>query len=268
MLRPEVVPPENLSNCCRIIFSGGNLLTTLHTKKIVPFDDRVCKQYKWVYKKEIFIGYWHDVPCFTCEIDERIIDPHIFHLVSLYNILGHVEKTSFLLIGQAFQILCWSVEHQFCGKCSNKMTPHGIERAMCCSNCKTQMYPRISPCVIVLITRGKHFLLARNINFPQPMFSTLAGFVEAGESVESALHREVEEEVDLKIKNISYYASQPWPFPNQLMLGFYAQYCSGEIKCNPKEIAEANWFTKENLPMIPPLSSIAGELIRNFLINN
>ena len=147
------------------------------------------------------------------------------------------------------------------------MIPHRFERAMCCSICKTQIYPRISPCVIVLITKEKQFLLARNINFPQPMFSTLAGFVEAGESVENALHREVEEEVDLKIKNISYYSSQPWPFPSQLMLGFYAQYCSGEIKCNPKEIAEANWFSKENLPMIPPISSIAGELIRNFLVN-
>tara|TARA_X000001036_G_scaffold103986_1_gene97213 strand:+ start:2434 stop:2802 length:369 start_codon:yes stop_codon:yes gene_type:complete len=122
--------------------------------------------------------------------------------------------------------------------------------------------------VIVLITKGEEFLLARNINFPQPMFSTLAGFLEAGESVENALHREVAEEVDLKIKNISYYGSQPWPFPSQLMLGFYAQYRSGEIQCNPKEIAEAYWFSKKDLPMIPPASSIAGELIRNFLINN
>ena len=268
MLRPEVNPLKAFKNCSRIIFSGGNLLTSLSNREFVPFDDRDCRQHNWVYAKEIFIGYWNDVPCLTCEIDESLVDYNIFQLVSLYNILGHVEKSLFLLIGQAFQILCWSMEHQFCGKCGNKMIPHEYERAMCCSICKSQVYPRISPCVIVLVTRGEQFLLARNINFPQPMFSTLAGFLEAGESVENALHREVEEEVDLKIKNISYYGSQPWPFPSQLMLGFYAQYCSGEIKCNPKEIAEASWYSRKNLPMIPPASSIAGELIRNFLINN
>ena len=268
MLRPEVNPPEVFKTCYRIIFSSGNLLTSLPKKEYIPFEDYDCRQHHWVYTKEIFIGYWNDIPCFTCEIDGNLIDYDTFQLVSLYNILGHVEKSLFLLIGQAFQILCWAIEHQFCGKCSNKMTPHMHERAMCCSICNRLVYPRISPCVIVLITRGEQFLLAHNINFPKPMFSTLAGFIEAGESVENALHREVKEEVDLKIRNISYYGSQPWPFPSQLMLGFYAEYRSGEIKCNPKEIVEASWFSRKNLPMIPPASSIAGELIRNFLINN
>jgi len=268
MLRPEVNQPKTFKNCYRVIFSDGNLLTRPSNRTFFPFDDHDCRQYSLVYEREIFIGYWNDIPCFSCEIDESLLDHDTFQLVSLYNILGHVEESLFSLIGQAFQILCWSIDHQFCGKCGNKTIPHEHERAMCCNICNSQVYPRISPCVIVLITKGEKCLLARNINFPQPMFSTLAGFVEAGESVENALHREVAEEVGLKIKNISYYGSQPWPFPSQLMLGFYAQYCSGEIHCNPKEIAEASWFSKTDLPMIPPASSIAGELIRNFLINN
>ena len=148
------------------------------------------------------------------------------------------------------------------------MLAHIEEQAMQCAFCNTMIYPRISPCIIVLVTRGEKLLLARNTNFPRSMFSTLAGFIEVGESVEEAVEREVKEEVGISITDISYFGSQPWPFPSQLMLGFYAQYLSGDISCNPDEIEEAYWFSKHTLPLIPPTSSIAGRLINTFVNKN
>ena len=158
MLRPEVNRPKAFKNCYRIIFSGGNLLTRQSNRGFVPLDDHDCREHDWVYEREIFIGYWNDIPCFTCEIDETLVDHDTFQLVSLYNILNRVEKSLFLLIGQAFQILCWSRDHQFCGKCGNKTVPHEHERAMCCNICNSQVYPRISTTVIVIITKGEKFL--------------------------------------------------------------------------------------------------------------
>jgi NAD+ diphosphatase len=139
------------------------------------------------------------------------------------------------------------------------------ERAMCCDSCTTAIYPRIAPCIIVLVTRGEELLLARNVNFPRPMYSTLAGFIEAGESAEETLIREVREEVGIEVGNLSYFHSQSWPFPSQLMLGFFAEYVSGEIVCDPAEIADARWFHYRELPPTPPASSISGQLIEHYV---
>jgi NAD+ diphosphatase len=136
---------------------------------------------------------------------------------------------------------------------------------MRCEPCGTLNYPRIAPCVIVLVTRGEELLLARNANFPRPMYSTLAGFIEVGESVEETLVREVREEVGVEVRNLRYFQSQSWPFPNQLMLGFFAEYAGGEIVCDPSEIADARWFHHRELPMIPPGASVSGQLIRHYI---
>ena len=112
-------------------------------------------------------------------------------------------------------------------------------------------YPKLSPSIIVLVRRGEEALLARNEAWPTGMFSTLAGFVEPGESIEQTVHREVSEEVGIRVKNIHYLGSQSWPFPNSLMLGFHADYDSGEIVCQEGEIAEAEWFKYDNLPNVP-----------------
>jgi NAD+ diphosphatase len=112
---------------------------------------------------------------------------------------------------------------------------------------------------------GRGIVLARNANFPQPMYSTLAGFIEAGETAEQTLQREVREEVGVDITNVRYFQSQSWPFPNQLMLGFFAEYAGGEIVCDLTEIADARWFHYSDLPMIPPISSISGQLIHHYI---
>lgn len=155
----------------------------------------------------------------------------------------------------------WRSRHRFCGKCATLMIDKVEERARMCTKCDCVIYPKISPCVIVLVTRGEEMLLARSPHFPPLWMSTIAGFVEIGESVEQTVIREVKEEVGIVVGNIKYIVSQPWPFPDSLMLGFTAEYVSGEITIDNKEIERAGWFTKNNLPNLPGELSIARYLI-------
>ena len=127
------------------------------------------------------------------------------------------------------------------------------------------IYPLISPCVLALVTKGNEILLARNNLFPEGLFSVLAGFVEVSESAEETVMREVMEEVSIRVKNIQYIGSQPWPFPSQLMLGFKCEYESGDLVIDEEEIAEANWYNIDQLPLIPPESSLSGQIIRSYI---
>ena len=225
----------------------------------------------WSYIEEEerhFLGFLDKKPCFVilsknsnCELENSMF-------VDFRSALGRMPDQLFDVIARSIQIINWSKDHKYCGSCGNKMDRHLLERAMECSICKGQLvYPRISPCVIALIYRESEFLLAHNKNFPEGFYSTLAGFIEPGESVENALKREVDEEVGIKIKNLEYFASQAWPFPSQLMIGFYAEYESGELKPDGVEIDDAQWFSAENMPTnVPPANiSISGRLIENFL---
>ncbi len=184
---------------------------------------------------------------------------------SLRSLLGHIPEAYFQLAGRALQITRWYRDHQFCGACGHTTEESNNDRALVCTRCETRFYPRISPCVIGLVKRGRECLLARGTRTPEGVFSTLAGFVEPGENAEEAFAREVMEEVGLTITNIQYARSQPWPFPGQLMIGFYADYVSGDIVPEKSEILEAAWFDKENLPHTPPLGTIAGKLIQGFV---
>ena len=145
------------------------------------------------------------------------------------------------------------------------MEDHGSDRARVCSSCGLVCYPRLSPSIIVLVTRGDEMLLARNANWPTNMYSTLAGFVEPGESIEQTVHREVAEEVGIRVRNLRYLGSQSWPFPNSLMLGFHAEYAGGEIVCQESEIADARWFRYDDLPNVPPGTAISGWLMDEFI---
>jgi NAD+ diphosphatase len=155
--------------------------------------------------------------------------------------------------------------NRFCGRCGTLTQIMEKEHGRACPACGLHAYPRISPAVIMSVTRGDEILLARGVRFPnRPMFSVLAGFTSPGETLEESVAREVYEETRIKVTNIRYVKSQPWPFPDSLMMGFTADYESGQIKIDPKEILEAGWFKADSLPMIPNTHSLSGQLIRNF----
>jgi NAD+ diphosphatase len=170
------------------------------------------------------------------------------------------------LAGTALHVVRWAETSRFCGRCAMPTERVAGERAMKCPKCELTFYPRISPAIIVLVRRGGEALLARNARFPGAFYSTLAGFSEVGESLEETLVREVKEEVGVDVGDARYFGSQPWPFPDSLMIGYTAQWRSGEIRVDETEIAEARFFRRdEPLPMLPPRVSIARRLIDAWL---
>ena len=264
MLDLDQTPPATREGALHCVFRGGKLVMDMRSQQPCILSDRDLEENGWQILREQFVGYWKGEPCFAVEIDDIVeVDELRFQVGNLYHLLGRVDDGLFSLTGRAAQLLDWERDHRFCGRCGEPMAPAGTERAMACASCNTLLYPRIAPCVIVLVTRGEGLLLARNARFPRPMFSTLAGFVEAGESAEETLRREVREEVGVEVGDMRYFGSQAWPFPNQLMLGYFAEYAGGDIRPDPAEIAEADWFLPDRLPPVPPPSSIAGQLIRD-----
>ena len=185
---------------------------------------------------------------------------HLFK--GLRAMFGQLDESLLAVAGRAFQVADWARNHRFCGACGKPMTPVAGERAMRCE-CGHVAYPRIAPAMMVLVKNGDAILLARNAAVPAGgRMSALAGFLEPGESVEEAIHREVFEEVGLYVKDLKYFASQSWPFPGSLMVAFTAEYASGEIRVDKNEIAEAHWFGPgDRLPELPPTQSISRALI-------
>ena len=190
---------------------------------------------------------------------ENLVEYDIRHLLAVSN------ANDIVLMGRANQLLHWVRSNKYSGY-SGELNKFDInEQALYSPGSSTMIYPQISPCVLAMVTRGDEILLARNNLFPEGLFSILAGFVEVSESAEETVKREVLEEVNLHVKNIKYHGSQPWPFPSQLMLGFSCEYESGEIILDEKEIAEANWYRFNNLPYVPPTTSLSGILINSFV---
>jgi NAD+ diphosphatase len=171
----------------------------------------------------------------------------------------------FRLAGTANQLVHWADTHRFCGRCATPTKKVPDERAMRCPSCDLLAYPRISPAIIVLVRRGDEALLARGARFPLPFYSTLAGFVEVGETLEDTVAREIREEVGIEVDRVRYFGSQPWPFPHSLMVGYTAHWTRGELRPNAEEIVDAQWFRAGALPTIPPRLSIARRLIDAWL---
>ena len=183
--------------------------------------------------------------------------------LSLRSVIFSDTRAESVILGKANQIVEWYNSHQYCGACGGSNLSGEGQRVMYCPSCHIQYFPRINPCVIVLITRGREILLARSSRFRSGFFSCLAGFIEIGETAECTVHREIKEEVGILVDNVRYIKSQSWPFPSQLMLGFHADYVSGEIALEPTEIEEAAWFDISDLPSTPSVEiSVAGELIQ------
>ena len=165
--------------------------------------------------------------------------------------------------GRAFQVAEWIRTHRYCGVCATPMKKSHKELCFQCPGCGFSAYPRVSPAMMVLIRRGDHILLARHSAYANARYTALAGFVEAGENIEEAIHREVYEEVGLDVKDFRYFGSQSWPFPHSLMIAYTAEYAGGELRIQQDELDDARWYgPDDDLPAIPSEDSIAGRLIR------
>ena len=206
-----------------------------------------------------FLGELDGRPCWAADVADDACDEPPVPLFGLY---GTLAETEWAMAGRAVQLVEWGRTHRYCGRCGESTAPMEEERAMRCPGCGLLAFPRLAPAVIVLVERdGGEALLARGRQFPMPMYSCLAGFVEPGETLEQAVHREVREEVGIEISDLEYTASQPWPFPHSLMLGFRAQWAGGDLVLDEREIVDAGWYRADALPTIPPPMSIARRLI-------
>lgn len=215
---------------------------------------------------ETYLGELDGSDLIALELSERAEEfPTGWELAGLRSIYGAVDDQLFALAGRAVQLLEWRRNHLFCGRCGSPTELMEGDRSTRCPVCGLHNYPRLSPAVIMTVERGDEILLAHGVNFQDGVYSCVAGFVEPGESLEEAVAREVLEETGIVVADVRYFGSQPWPFPNSLMIGFNAQYASGEIVLEDAEIGDAKWFTRDDLPILPGKISIARRLIDDWV---
>ncbi len=260
MFIPDHQPSGEQRRRCYVPVSSGQLLCS-DKGPWEPIDGSLWRFANPQIDAPIhFIGRYYDTDCYVVDLNDcpDVIDHHWQNHRALVSLLTPVQ---YEVTARALQIINWDKDHQFCGRCGSGTSAHSHEMAKQCEPCDLLFYPRLSPCIITVVTKGDQILLAHNPAFPARFFSALAGFIEAGESIESALRREVMEEVGIEVGNIEYFGSQSWPFPGQLMIGFIAEYKSGEISVDGIEIEEANWYRYDQLPKVPPNAFIAGQLI-------
>jgi NAD+ diphosphatase len=216
------------------------------------------------------IGKLDDVLCWAASLEGPADAlPAGSRLVPVRGLFGKLPEDRLAIAGRALQVLEFHRTHRFCGACASPTEVHDEQRARRCPSCGAVMYPRIAPAMMVLVKRdtaaGRELLLARGTRFPGAFYSALAGFVEPSESIEDCIHREVREEVGLRVRNLRYFGSQSWPFPHSLMVAFTADHEAGEILCDPSEIVEARWFPLDGLPPLPGPISISRRLINHVI---
>jgi NAD+ diphosphatase len=208
-----------------------------------------------------FLGMLGTEACWAVDVPDGAGGPADAPLNDLRSLWGGGPEIEWTVAGRAVQLVAWARTHRYCGRCGTPTVPEPGDRAQRCPACDLLAYPRLAPAVIMVVHRDEEILLARNVRFPLPMYSCLAGFVEPGETLEEAVRREVREEVAVEVGDLRYMGSQPWPFPHSLMIGFFARWVGGDIVPEPSEIAEAGWYRRDALPPIPPPISIARKLI-------
>ena len=214
-----------------------------------------------------FLGTDHGDPVWAVRPVEGAEPPQMGQFLHLRQLYGSIPEADWALAGRASQVLNWDRDHRFCGRCGAETELHDRDRARTCPSCGLMSYPRLTPAIIVLVEREDgRALLAWGRQFPGRFYSALAGFVEPGESLEECVVREVKEEVGIDVADISYFGSQPWPFPHSVMIGFTARHVAGDIVAQEEEIVEADWYHHEDLPPVPKGGmSIAGWLIEDWI---
>jgi NAD+ diphosphatase len=224
-----------------------------------------------------YLGDWHQRPVFAvdCSAAEDplpLLPEGMGGFTDLRAVAGLLAPDEASILAHARGLMHWRTKHLFCGVCGAACEPRQAGHAMHCTGCNTQHFPRTDPAVIMLVVRGDRALLGHSPRFPNVMYSTLAGFVEPGESLEEAVRREVLEEVGVAVGRVFYHSSQPWPFPASVMLGFHAEALSEEITIDPKELKDARWFTRDQMRSprdhgftLPRGDSIASRLIADWI---
>ncbi len=258
--------PEVSGNSLWFVFHKDQLLI----KKVnegweIPTKEDL-KLVESIPNKYLFLGKNKETDCFTAALSTNEIHGDGMAFIGLRELFGKVDEVLFWVAGKAIQIVNWDKTYQFCGQCGTPTVTKKNEFAKLCPGCGLTNYPRISPAIIVAVVKGNKILLAQSSRFTSQFYSVLAGFVEPGETLEECVEREVREETGIEVKNIKYFGSQSWPFPNSLMIAFTAEYVAGEIKVDGEEIIEAKWFSVEDLPAIPGSISIARKLIDWFIV--
>lgn len=249
-----------------LVFAGRNAVTAMRGAPGSPWTVKAASDLWNVdLSAAVPVGFWEGKGLWAFSVPDSSVNQTEQIASNLYSLLGRIDDRLFQAHGRAYQLLHWRSTHKHCGRCGcfTEITEGG--RAILCSECRLTVYPRVSPCVIVLVSKGDQLLLAAAAGFQKRFYSTLAGFMEPGETCEQAVAREVREEVGIEIGNIRFFSSQPWPFPSQLMIGFFADWQSGNLKLNEEEIEDADWFDVNSLPPTPPTASISGQLISHFI---
>lgn len=248
------------------IFSGNDILVRKEKEGgfSIPCLDR-SEMENSGFENFIFLGTYDNLTCYSGRVTALPAGDD-FEFINLRAAYGKFDSDMFWTAGYARQIADWNINFQFCGRCGALTERSDKEYHRKCQECGLASYPRISPAILAAVVKDDQILLARGVNFPnKKMFSVLAGFVEPGESLESCVTREVYEETGIQVSDIRYFGSQPWPFPDSLMIGFTAKYDGGDIRVDPEEIAEAQWFNADDLPLVPGKPSLSGELIQWFV---
>ncbi|MFB3240812.1 NAD(+) diphosphatase [Aeromonas salmonicida] len=253
-----------LTEQARWFVLGGDHLVLLDEQGHIPQGPRACLPAHFHPASFERFDEWDGLPCYLLDLGA---DADASHFTPLRQLMVAGDEEGFRLAGRAWQLATFRRSHGFCGECGAPMAPKAGEWAQVCQLGHT-VYPRISPCIIVAVRKGPEILLAahrRHYQVENPMYTVLAGFVEAGENLEQCVAREVFEESGIRVRNVRYVASQPWPFPHSLMMGFTADYDSGEIRVQDDELVAADFFTADRLPRLPPHGTIARRLIEQSL---
>ena len=222
-----------------------------------------CGATEWIEETAVQSASTEGDGVCALSIRDKSLLPEAYELIPVRTYFTQNAPEEILRTSRAKALLGWIRNAHYCGHCGTRMVPDPAMTAMTCPECHQLQFPRIEPCIITLVHRGDKILLARHAQRNSNIYACIAGFMEAGETAEHAVAREVYEETHLRVKNIRYFGSQSWPFPAQLMLGFTAEYESGEIKVQEDEIECAEWFDPQHCPASPPPGSIAYELIED-----
>lgn len=247
------------------VFCKGDLLLekTSDGRYTIPYLEEAPTPLKeWTNVHTITPFGDDDVRTYT--IDGPVTDNPRYEMCGLRATYNKLPHELYQIAGKCQEILYWDANTRFCGVCGGPMKMH-TEISKRCTHCGKEIWPLLATAIIVLIRREDKVLLVHARNFRGKFFGLVAGFVETGETLEEAVVREVHEEVGIKIKNIRYFASQPWPYPCGLMVGFTADYVSGELHLQRSELDDAGWFDRDHLPPVPDKMSIARQLIDSWL---